>query len=239
MKYLDLTFTDPATNLACDEALLDHCESSDAGEVLRLWEPTEYFIVVGYSNKVTAEVNVPGCEAKKIPIYRRFSGGGAVLQGPGCLNYSLVIKNEHIKSFHNMAESFNTILERHQKLFARLLIERVQIEGISDLAIAGKKFSGNSQHRKLRYTLFHGTFLLNLDLSIIEATLRMPSKQPRYRNHRSHAEFLKNILIDAERARLSLKKEWAAVEKLPYFPGERIQRAIQSRYSQHKWNFKF
>ncbi len=239
MKYLDLTFTDPAANLACDEALLDHCESSDEGEVLRLWEPTDYFIVVGYSNKVAVEVNVPGCEAKKIPIYRRFSGGGAVLQGPGCLNYSLVIKNEHIKSFHNLAESFNTILERHQKLFARLLIERVQIEGISDLAIAGKKFSGNSQHRKLRYTLFHGTFLLNLDLSIIEATLRVPSKQPRYRNHRAHAEFLKNLVIDTERVRLSLKKEWAAVEKLSYLPGEGIQRAVLDRYSQHKWNFKF
>ncbi len=239
MKYLDLTFADPASNLACDEALLDHCESSDAGEVLRLWEATDYFVVVGYSNKVAAEVNVSACQAKNIPIYRRFSGGGAVLQGPGCLNYSLVIKNEHTKSFHSVAESFNTVLERHQSLFTRLLAEPVQIEGISDLAVAGKKFSGNSQHRKLRYTLFHGTVLLNLNLSLIEATLRMPSKQPGYRDHRPHAEFLKNLLIDSDRVRHTLKKEWSAVEKLRSLPSGQIQRAVVNRYSQHRWNFKF
>jgi lipoate-protein ligase A len=239
MKYLDVTFTDPATNLACDEALLDHCESVDAGEVLRLWEPTQYFVVLGYSNKVAVEVNVESCETKKIPIFRRFSGGGAVLQGPGCLNYSLVIKNEHVRCFYNIAESFNTVLRRHQKLFARLMSEPVEIEGISDLAIGGKKFSGNSQHRKLRYTLFHGTVLLNLDLSLIEATLRMPSKQPCYRKERSHSEFLRNLVTDAERARLSLKEEWGAVATLPCIPSEKIERVLQDRYSQHKWNFKF
>ena len=239
MKYLDLTFTDPATNLACDEALLDHCESSDAGEVLRLWEPTDYFIVVGYSNKVAAEVNVPGCEAKKIPIYRRFSGGGAVLQGPGCLNYSLVIKNEPMRSAFNIAESFKTILKRHQELFTELLSEPVQIGGISDLVIGDKKISGNCQHRKSHYTLFHGTVLLNLDLSMIQATLRMPSKEPGYRQHRPHAEFLRNLVIDAERVRLSLKKKWGAEELFSCLPSEKIEQAVRERYSQQPWNFKF
>ncbi len=238
MKYLDLAFSDPATNLACDEALLDHCESNDAGEVLRLWEPTDYFVVIGYSNKVAAEVNVPGCEAKKIPIYRRFSGGGAVLQGPGCLNYSVALKNEHI-NFHSIAESFKPVLERHQRCFAELLVEPVQIEGISDLAIAERKFSGKSQHRKRRYTLFHGTFLLNLDFSMIEATLRMPSKEPRYRSHRPHGEFVKNLLLDGESVRFHLKKEWAAVERFTCLSESGIHRAVLDRYSQRQWNFKF
>ncbi len=239
MKYLDLTFTDSAANLACDEALLDYCQSSDAGEILRFWEPTDYFVVIGYSNKVSAEVNVPACEAENIPIYRRFSGGGAVLQGPGCLNYALVIKNEHIKAFHTIADSFKAVLERHQKLFTQLLVKPVQIEGISDLAIAGKKFSGNSQHRKQRYTLFHGTFLLNLDLSLVETTLRMPSKEPRYRSRRPHGQFLKNLRVDSESVRLKLKQEWGAVEELSSIPGNRIEQAVLDRYSQHEWNFKF
>ena len=238
MKYLDLKFADGATNLACDEALLDHCESLDAGEVLRVWEPAEYFVVLGYSNKVAAEVNVESCESRKIPILRRFSGGGAVLQGPGCLNYSLVVKNQHIRSFHSIAESFHTVLKPHRNLFGRLMTEAVQIEGVSDLAIGGKKFSGNSQHRKLRYTLFHGTVLLNLDLSLIEATLRMPSKQPGYRQERSHTQFLRNLFIDAERAGRGLKEEWGAVEKF-HLPASRIEQAVQDRYSQHQWNFRF
>jgi lipoate-protein ligase A len=238
MKYLDLKFGDPATNLACDEALLKHCESLDAGEVLRLWEPSECFVVVGYSNKVAVEVNVESCESQKIPILRRFSGGGAVFQGPGCLNYSLVVKNEHIRSFRNIAESFHTVLKLHRNLFARLMAEPVQIEGVSDLAIGGKKFSGNSQHRKQHYTLFHGTVLLNLDLSLIEATLRMPSKQPGYRKERSHTEFLRNLAIDAECTRRGLREAWGAVEEI-HLPADKIEQAMKERYSQHQWNFRF
>lgn len=238
MKYLDLAFTDAAANLACDEALLSYCEACDAGEVLRLWEPAEYFIVLGFANKVAAEVNRESCERRKIPIFRRFSGGGAVLQGPGCLNYALVVKNEQIRSFRNIAESFNTVLKAHQNLFTRLLTEPVQIEGISDLTVGGKKFSGNSQHRKLRYTLFHGTVLLNLDLSVIEATLRMPSKQPGYRQGRTHSQFLRNLAIDAAYARRALKEEWRATEEF-HLPTDEIEQAVQDRYSKPRWNFRF
>src|SRR5688500_17483756 len=91
MKYLDMTLPTAAENLACDEALLDFCEETGGPEMLRVWEPTEYFVVVGYANKVELEVNSENCRAKQISILRRCSGGGAIVQGPGCLNYSLVL----------------------------------------------------------------------------------------------------------------------------------------------------
>src|SRR6266480_945364 len=91
MTLLDLTLPTPAENLACDEALLDAAESCSGGEVLRFWESPEYFVVVGYANKVATEVNVATCEARGIPILRRCSGGGTVVQGPGCLSYALVL----------------------------------------------------------------------------------------------------------------------------------------------------
>ena len=48
MKYLDLTFANPATNLACDEALLELYETNEADEaLLRVWEPRDHFIVLG------------------------------------------------------------------------------------------------------------------------------------------------------------------------------------------------
>jgi lipoate---protein ligase len=239
MKYLDLTFAEPAANLACDEALLDYCELQDAGEVLRVWEPADYFVVVGYSNKAAVEVDLAACAAQNVPVYRRFSGGGAVLQGPGCLNYSLVIKTEPMRYAFNIVESFKTVLKPHQELFTELMSEPVQIGGISDLAIGEKKFSGNSQHRKSHYTLFHGTFLLKLDLSMIQETLRMPSKEPGYRQHRPHTEFLRNLAIDPERVRLGLKEKWNAEEPFCCLPSEKIEQAVRERYAQPAWNFKF
>src|SRR5690349_1163395 len=94
ISFLDLTLATPGENLACDEALLEQCESGDAPGVLRFWEPAGYFVVVGYANHIRREVNEAACAAEGIPVLRRCSGGGTVLQGPGCLNYSLVLNIE-------------------------------------------------------------------------------------------------------------------------------------------------
>ena len=84
MKYLELTFDEPAANLACDEALLDIMEAdSSCDGCLRLWEAKKYFVVLGHSDKVQSNVNVAACDDHNIPIMRRISGGGTVVQGPG------------------------------------------------------------------------------------------------------------------------------------------------------------
>src|SRR5262245_40949097 len=92
MTCLELTLPTAAENLACDEALLDLCEDHGADEILRFWEPRNYFVVLGYGNKAAAEVDLEACAAEKIPVLRRCSGGGTVLQGPGCLNYALILR---------------------------------------------------------------------------------------------------------------------------------------------------
>ena len=75
----------------------------------------------------------------------------------------------------------------------------IAIRGHTDLAIGGRKFSGNSQRRRKHFLLFHGTFLLNFDLALIGELLRMPSKEPDYRESRKHADFLTNINVSAEK----------------------------------------
>ena len=239
MKYLDVTFADPRRNLACDEALGDNFDAAGGGEVLRLWEPSGYFVVVGYSNRASAEVNVAACEERGIPILRRFSGGGAVVQGPGCLNYTLVLRNERPGSFGDIGQSYSRVLERHRRVFEKLLSQPVQVEGTSDLAIAGWKFSGNAQHRKHSYTVFHGSFLLNFDLSLIEACLPMPSRRPAYRRDRSHESFLRNLCIDPAQVRQALKEEWQADNPYETVPNEGIEDLMEMRYGRDEWNFKF
>lgn len=239
MKYLDLTFSDPASDLACDEALLELCESNDETGLLRIWEPDNYFVVMGYSNKVASEVNVNACEARGVPTFRRFSGGGTVLQGPGCLNYSLAVNHQCLGIPAGLADSYRFVLERHVKFCANQVSEVVQIQGISDLAVGGRKFSGNAQHRKRRYSLFHGTFLLGFDLRLIETCLPTPSKQPAYRGGRSHGAFLCNFSMTSADVRRALKQVWEAEEQLQAIPFDRIGTLKRERYSRDEWNFKF
>jgi len=68
MKYIDLTLPTPPENLACDEALIDLCEDGYDDEILRYWQPSEYFVVLGYSNKIRSEVNLPSCLADNVPV---------------------------------------------------------------------------------------------------------------------------------------------------------------------------
>src|SRR5262249_5635674 len=152
-------------NLACDEVLLDLCEAGSLGDVLRFWEPSQYFVVVGYANQVAVEVNLDFCERHEIPVLRRCSGGGAVLQGPGCLNYSLVLSIGSAAALESITETNDYILQRHQNTLQSLLHAPVEKQGHTDLTIGGLKFSGNAQRRRKNFLLFHGSFLLHEDIS--------------------------------------------------------------------------
>lgn len=239
MKYLDLTLPTPAENLACDEALLDWCEESGGPEILRFWESQEYFVVVGYANKVASEVNVVACEENKIPILRRCTGGGTVLQGQGSLNYSLVLKVSNHRPLESISATNQFILKRHQLALQPFIERSIEPRGQTDLAIGGKKFSGNSQRRKKNYLLFHGTFLLNFDMALVEKFLAMPSKAPDYRNNRAHSEFLTNVGLPANVVKAALKEIWRADDSFDAFPLKQISTLASQKYSSRDWNWKF
>jgi lipoate-protein ligase A len=92
VKTLEHSLPEPAHNMACDEILLDEVNEGRREPVLRFWEARTYFAIVGYGNSIQLECDTEACKRLGIPILRRISGGGAILQGPGCLNYSLVMR---------------------------------------------------------------------------------------------------------------------------------------------------
>ena len=242
MKRLDLTLPSPAENLAADEALLDWCEAGEGAECLRFWESPETFVVVGYANKVATEVNVAACEARKIPILRRCSGGGTVVQGPGCLNYALILPITQDGPLHSIAVANQYIMRRNRAAIESAIGNRqsaIAIRGHTDLAVGERKFSGNSQRRRKHFLLFHGTYLLRFDLALIGDLLRMPSKEPNYRESRRHADFLTNIKVSAEQVKAALQKAWDAGAPLTNPPLEKIKTLARERYLANEWNFKF
>src|SRR4051812_42679704 len=168
LKLLDWTCATPAENLACDEALLDACEANGDADILRFWQADEAFVVLGYGNRTELEVDIQGCKRRGIPILRRCSGGGAVVQLPGCLNYSLVLNFERSPALQGVTEANCYIMRRNRDAVSAVVGGPVSIKGTTDLALGELKFSGNSQRRKRRWLLFHGTFLLNCDLNLIQ-----------------------------------------------------------------------
>ncbi len=239
MKYFEFTHPTPEYNLAVDEALLDIVEDGVPEEVLRIWTPISYFIVVGYSNFISVEVEQKACISMGIPIFRRCSGGGAVLQGPGCLNYSLILQMGNRPEVATISDANCFIMNKIKNAFSTISGQTVGIQGITDLSIDGFKISGNAQRRKRNSILFHGCFLLNMDLSLISKVLKTPSKQPAYRANRSHEHFVQNCHLDGENLKLALRTEWNAWDSLQDIPDSRITQLVHEKYSQTAWNRKF
>jgi lipoate-protein ligase A len=241
MKYLDLTLPTPGANLACDEALLDACDENPAAEILRFWEPTRPFVVLGYANHAAAEADLAACRAADVPVLRRCSGGGAVLQGPGCLNYSLVLGLDLHPDLHTIPAANGYIMEQQRRAMERLLESPVSVRGVTDLCCArgGEtlKFSGNAQRRKRHALLFHGTFLLDFDLDLLPRFLPMPSREPDYRQRRSHRQFVTNVELAAGLIKTALRETWAAVEPVSSPP--EISAALLEKYTGDEWNLKF
>ena len=244
MNYLELSLPTPAENLAADEALLDRCEAAGGGELLRFWESPEPFVVVGYANKVATEANVQACAENRIPILRRCSGGGTVLQGPGVLNYALILKIEAGGPTAGINSANRFIMERNRAaLEAEVRIQqpaaRISVSGHTDLALGDLKFSGNAQRRKRTHLLFHGTFLLHFELANVEKFLAMPSLQPDYRQGRRHLDFITNLSIPAEAVKSALRTAWNAHEPVPNVPHEGIRLLAREKYRTDAWNLKF
>ena len=171
-----------------------------------MWESDSLFIVLGISNKEEKEVFLDKCQKDSIPIIKRASGGGTVLQGPGCLNYSLVLQ---IKEETNTITSTNKwILSKQKKALQTLTKKPIQVKGHTDLTINQKKFSGNAQKRKRKTILFHGTILYNFQLEKIDYYLKHPPKEPPYRKKRSHDTFITNVKVPKEKLISALQNEW-------------------------------
>lgn len=239
MKYLDLTLPSPEANLAFDHALLDLCEEGREESVLRVWEPNSAFVVLGYANRARDEVHLDRCRRLEIPVLRRCSGGGTVLQSAGCLNYALVLHIDSDPQLETITGTNRHIMGAHRDVIASLINAVVTIEGATDLAVGDLKFSGNAQRRKRNCLLFHGAFLLGANIDLMEQVLRPPTKEPDYRRRRSHRDFVRNLDLPADSVKKALQDRWAAGPPLREIPWDAIDRLIKERYGSDEWNFKF
>ena len=175
-----------------------------------------------------------------------------MLQGPGCLNYALILRITEDGPLRNIASANRFILGKNctaieAEVGSRMSKIGVAVRGHTDLALVSgypscdtvRKFSGNSQRRHKRFLLFHGTFLLDFNLPLVNELLRTPARQPDYRGNRSHTDFLANLNLPAGRLKQALGRVWNATAEMRGFPKAEVGRLAVEKYSTAQWNFKF
>ncbi|HQP09985.1 MAG TPA: lipoate--protein ligase family protein [Candidatus Omnitrophota bacterium] len=194
MLLKDVSFPSPEENILYDEVLLHLAEQGKSGGVLRFWESPETFIVLGRIGKEQDDIKIDAARKDRVPVLRRASGGGTVVQGKGCLNYSLVLPKPPGSPLADLRGSYAYILGKVIAALKMLDVETVFCP-ISDIALAEslRKVSGNAQKRGRHFFLHHGTILYDFDLTAMERYLHLPKDIPEYRRGRTHPEFVANI----------------------------------------------
>jgi lipoate---protein ligase len=180
---LELSATEGLTR----ERKLHELAEREHREFLWIWEASAFAVVLGRSCNEALDVDEDACRTARVPIVRRESGGGTVLLGPGCLNYTLILSYERRPRLRDVTASYGMILD---SIVAAVANGRR--EG-TDLTLESRKFGGSAQKRSRSAVLHHGTILYDFDMGAISKFLREPKRQPPHRQGRSHDEFMTNV----------------------------------------------
>ncbi len=238
MRLLEHSYEAPAENLALDEVLLDEAEAGRVDETLRFWTSPVPFVVLGLSQAIDGHVLREACERDGVPILRRCSAGGCVLQGPGCLNYSLILRTDR-PGCETIHASYRSILGAVARAL-QALGSPVQPAGISDLAVGGKKVSGSAQRRRKRFFLHHGTLLLDFDIALCSRYLKEPLDQPDYRARRDHESFISNLDLGVLPVSASVSSVFQAHTKtsINRDTESEVRSLVEVKYARHDWIFR-
>lgn len=153
------------------------------------WIPEKALVVLGRSNKGERECQLELCRKDQVPVLRRYGGGGAVVLHPESVILSLGTWVHH--PYRN---------DYYFSMLNKLVIEclacswpkfsGIKTAGISDLAIGDKKIAGTSLFRSRNYLLYQISILVGDNVGLMERYLKHPSKEPQYRQGKSHREFV-------------------------------------------------
>lgn len=196
MRLLIHTATSPAADLALEESIHTAIEDGLSPNTWRLWQAAEPALVLGTGQESAKELDLDAALAENVPVLRRHSGGGAVLIGPGVINFSAFYLFKDLPGSETIRGAMSAALRPVIRALAGWKLDAREV-GLSDLALQVngelRKIAGNSQARKKHSVVVHGTLLADPDWAWMTRLLRFPSKSPDYRAGRGHRSFLTSL----------------------------------------------
>lgn len=143
---------------------------------------------MGISGKTENDLNIESVRRDQIPVIRRFSGGGTVIVDENTLFITFIMEKSDfdIHAFPEPILRWSAALYKEcWKIPDFQLVE-------NDYCIGKKKCGGNAQYIQKERWLHHTTFLWDFAQENMNY-LTLPPKRPKYRENRSHLDFLTTL----------------------------------------------
>lgn len=238
MLYIQNDDTNPYFNHAVEEYFL----KNSAEECFILWRNRPCILIGRYQNALS-EINAEYVQAHGIPVVRRLSGGGAVFNDLGNINFTF-ITNKDAQDGIDFKKFTQPIVNA-----LRDLAVNAEFSGRNDILIDGRKFSGNAQHHYKNRVLHHGTLLFSGNLADLSAALNPKPVKFEGKGVKSVASRVTNISEH-------LKRPMTVLEFRDYLVGHvmkangiqsvytltetdllEIEKIVRARFETWEWNF--
>ncbi len=189
-------------------------------------------IVMGISGKPEELIHYSKAQELQIPLIQRFSGGGTVVVDKDTLFVTFLCNKEEF--------SFPAYPERIMKWTETFYHQALELPNFAlkenDFVLGDFKCGGNAQYIKKERWLQHTSFLWDFCPKKMESLL-LPRKKPKYREDRSHLDFLCTLNnhfsskeIFFQNIKTTLSKEHTVIPinycDIQEMPGTRIQTKI-------------
>ena len=252
---------DAATNMAIDEVILLRQETRPQ-PTLRFYDWAQPAFSFGYFQKITAEIDVDRCEAHRVSLVRRMTGGGIVIHGWD-VTYSIIVPHGTGVIPSDISASYCWIANRLLKGFHRIGVPAT-LQGRKsgtaetgpntclanpaehDVMLDGKKIAGVSQRRNRIGGVYQGYIALNMPPSEI---LTLASKFPDYQKTLTEKSTAINLNQFSPKNRKQV--EDAVIAGFREMPDARsiaselsteevdaAQSLAQSKYSTSEWTYR-
>ncbi len=189
-SYLDHEPQGLAANLAFDEAVIMHGMLDRP--MARLWRVRERAVAVGFAGQVEQEVLLENCRRDGVPVVRRRSGGGSVVQGEETLNLSLYLPEAPASELGGVRRAHETLAGGLAEFLSRQGVA-AKFYPPADVACAGRKLVGSAIWRVSAALLYQASLVVEPMVSVAERYLSLPKRQPQYRRGRGHASFMGSL----------------------------------------------
>lgn len=238
IRYIESHSNDAFYNMALEQYVFDELPKDE--EYFMLWQNANAIVVGRYQN-TNEELNAEYVKDNEIQVVRRLSGGGAMYQDLGNLNFTFVVNQNKVSGI-DFTMFTDTIVEALSQIGLN-----AENNSRNDITIDNKKFSGNSQYIKKGRVMHHGTILFNSNLNVIGNALqvskdkyeskgiksvrsRVTNIYPYLENEVTVLEF-KNILLQ------NLFKNQILPYELTNKDNEKIEKLAKIKYETWEWNY--
>jgi lipoate---protein ligase len=163
-----------------DSQLCYHALAHLGREALALVSPAAPYVSVGYHQDARQEVDMDYCRDRRIPVFRREVGGGAVFLDGNQLFFQVVLRRDSALVPLKKETFYRKFLQPVIDVYRRIGIP-AQYKSINDIVAGTRKISGTGAGEIGDCVVFVGNLIVDFDYETMSRVLKVPDEKFRDR----------------------------------------------------------